>query len=144
MARGRELALALRKYLGIRGRATEDDLDGVIADFGVQVQASELPPELPFEVVAGDTVIIRRGLTTRDRCWGKGHALAHLVCHCGDQRQLDGVLVDKQELSADEFAVWFLLGGELPEWRPQTHAELLEWAELPPEALPALLGYLRG
>lgn len=102
--------MALRSIYGMRGFASDEDLDAALADRRIKtVTLTWSDPELR-EVMTGRTLAIRRGQGRDWERWLKAHSLGHACLHVGKQAEIPEALVAWQETQAEEFAGWFIIG----------------------------------
>lgn len=72
--------LDLRREHGLRGVATEDEIDAIMAAAGLRVWTFPFQGRLRGMIVRRD-VYVRRGMGRRERTWTKVHELAHHLLH---------------------------------------------------------------
>lgn len=90
------------------------------------------------EVVIEDYIFIKNGLTSPWRRWLRAHAFAHILLHVGNQviiAQTNPLLYNRQELQADLFAGYLLVGDPLRFGPDATLHDIAAWATVPEECL---------
>lgn len=128
MSIAKEAALDLREFFVIRGTLSDERLDGVLVDFGIELVLVDNSYRFR-EVLNGSLLILNRHTTRPWRRWLKGHALGHFLLHRGNQLEYQNTwLIAKQENQAEEFCGWFFLADC---WRAMPVWELAEYATLP-------------
>ena len=121
---------AIRKRLGLRGWV---DIDDVIRQLGYRIDELAFTGPNVREVTVGNSIGVKRGLSTRERRWALAHGLGHLVLHSEAGNQVWLYLSDKsspgrQEQEAETFAhhllidfAWTLHTGMGESWEVATY-----------------------
>lgn len=129
--------LEIRREHGIRGIASEEDVDAVLVALGLTIEE-----DYPFAgrlrgMLVRDTVYVRRRLSKRERCWIKLHEAGHRVLHAPDpvaayQRAPgpgSGPRGGRREREAELFAGAVMAGeplrgdADLADWMDTAHAD---------------------
>ena len=130
-----DLATHLRRKYGLTKAPSDDEIDAIIHDSGLEIAEREMAGRLR-ELICRDILFVRADQSRYWKRWVKLHGLAHWLLHDGNQayldsHALDGTVLSKQERQAEIFAGCMVLGGSLPDSWDNSLYSMAEDAEVP-------------
>lgn len=127
-----EYADSIRSLWGIEGIVTNETIEQIYEDLGIEREIVPwLPAGLP-EVLIGHRLQILESLDKRGRRYSLCHSLPHIIIHNGSQYSLDPGWIARQEHQCDQFVLMFISGGVIPRDCDTPHL-VAEFLDLPLE-----------